>query len=127
MRCQDYQLLFEQQVQAQLNKAPVQQYPHPDSPEVQRDLFDIACVDATKRSYLVSLRLVIVRMIRFTKLKPKVGKREGKYLYEVFLTSLPTSGFTAANVLSLYNGRGRFEQTLSEEDQECDCDRWCSW
>lgn len=30
-------------------------------------------------------------------------------------------------MLSLYNGRGGFEQTLSEEDQECDCDRWCSW
>lgn len=127
VRCRDYQLLKEPPVQAQLAQVPTQQYHHPDSPQVQRDLFDIACVDATRRGYLASMRLVIVRMIRFAKLKPKVGKGEGKYLYEVFLTSLPPSGFTAADVLSLYNGRGGFEQTLSEEDQECDCDRWCSW
>lgn len=30
-------------------------------------------------------------------------------------------------MLSLYRGRGGFEQRLSEEDQEQDYDRWCSW
>lgn len=126
-RCRDYHLLKDPKVQAQLAASPQQQYLHPDSPDVTRELFDIECVDATRRGYLEPLRLIIVRMIRFSKQKRSVGKYEGKYLYEVFLTSLPSSGFSAADVLSLYNGRGGFEQTLSEEDTELDCDRWCSW
>lgn len=126
-RCRDYHLLKEPTVRAVLATTPQQQYLHPDSPEITRDLFDIDCVDATRRGYLEPMRLIIVRLIRFSKQKPSVGKCEGQYLYELFLTSLPASSFSAADVLSLYNGRGGFEQTLSEEDAEQDCDRWCSW
>lgn len=126
-RCRDYHLLKDPRVKAQLAEAPQQQYQHPDHPTVKRDLFDIPCVDATRRGYVAPLRLIVVRMIRLSKLKPSVGKYDGKYVYEVFLTSLPVTGFSAADVLSLYNGRGGFEQTLSEEDTEQDCDRWCSW
>ena len=126
-RCCDYQLLKAPGVKAQLAKAPQQQYEHPDSPEVSRELFDIPYVDATERGYLTPLRLIVLRLERFSTAQPSVGKCEGKYLYEVFQTSLPPEGFNAADVLSLYNGRGGFEQTLSEEDTEQDCDRWCSW
>ena len=126
-RCCDYQLLKDPGVKAQLAKAPQQKYEHPDSPEVSRELFDIPYVDATARGYLAPLRLIVLRLVRFPKAKPSVGKCEGKYVYEVFQTSLPADGFSAADVLSLYNGRGGFEQTLSEEDTEQDCDRWCSW
>lgn len=126
-RCRDYHLLKDPNVQAHLAASAQQQYLHHDSPEITRDLFDIECLDATRRGYLAPMRLIVVRLIRFSKQKPTVGKCEGKYLYELFLTSLPASGFSAADVLSLYNGRGGFEQTLSEEDQEQDCDRWCSW
>jgi hypothetical protein len=126
-RCRAYHLLKDPMVKAVLAAEPQQQYLHPDSPEVTRDLFDIDCLDATRRGYLEPMRLIVVRLIRFSKQKPSVGKCEGKYLYELFLTSLPASSFSAADVLSLYNGRGGFEQTLSEEDTEQDCDRWCSW
>ena len=126
-RCRDYHLLKESTVKAVLAAVPQQQYLHSDSPEITRDLFDIECVDATRRGYLEPMRLIIVRLIRFSKQKPSVGKCEGKYLYQLFLTSLPPASFSAADVLSLYNGRGGFEQTLSEEDTEQDCDRWCSW
>ena len=126
-RCCDYQLLKDPGVKAQLAKAPQQKYEHPDSPEVSRELFDIPYVDATARGYLAPLRIIVLRLVRFPKAKPSVGKCEGKYVYEVFQTSLPADGFSAADVLSLYNGRGGFEQTLSEEDTEQDCDRWCSW
>lgn len=126
-RGRDYHLLKDPIVKAVLATEAQQQYLHPDSPEVTRDLFDIECLDATRRGYLEPMRLIVVRLIRFSKQKPSVGKCEGKYLYELFLTSLPASSFSAADVLSLYNGRGGFEQTLSEEDTEQDCDRWCSW
>jgi hypothetical protein len=126
-RCKDYHLLQKPQVKAHLTGIPHQKYIHPDSPDVTRELFDIDHVDATERGYLDPLRLIVLRLIRFSNKKPTVGKCEGKYLYEVFLTSLPVDGFSASDALSIYNGRGGFEQTLSEEDKEQDCDRWCSW
>ncbi|MBD2066324.1 hypothetical protein H6F93_02080 [Leptolyngbya sp. FACHB-671] len=73
------------------------------------------------------MRLVIVRMERFDQRKRAVGKCQGKYIHELFLTSLPVEQFTATDVLNLYNGRGGFERVLSEEDTEQDGDRWCSW
>ncbi len=66
-------------------------------------------------------------MERFDKRKRSVGKCAEKHIHEPFFTSLPMDSFTAAGVISLYNGRGGFKQTLSEEDREQDCDRWCSW
>jgi hypothetical protein len=66
-------------------------------------------------------------MERFDQCQRAVGKCQGKYIHELFLTSLPVEQFTATDVLNLYNGRGGFEQTLSQEDTEQDGDRWCSW
>ena len=51
--------------------------------------------------------------------------REGM-VYELFFTALPVGAFTAADVVDLYLGRGAFETVLADEDQEQDCDRWCS-
>jgi hypothetical protein len=55
-----------------------------------------------------------------------VGKLVGTWIYELFLTTLPTDGFLATDVLDLYHGRGAFEGTLADEDVEGDPDRWCS-
>ena len=35
-----------------------------------------------------------------------VGKRVGEWVYELFLTTLPTDGFLVEEVLDLYHGRG---------------------
>ncbi|OLD84224.1 MAG: hypothetical protein AUF64_02490 [Chloroflexi bacterium 13_1_20CM_54_36] len=35
-----------------------------------------------------------------------VGKRVGEWVYELFLTILPTDGFLVEDVLDLYHGRG---------------------
>jgi hypothetical protein len=40
---------------------------------------------------------------------------------------LPPVAFTAADVVALYLHRGAFETVLSDEDQEQDSDRWCSY
>jgi hypothetical protein len=50
----------------------------------------------------------------------------GDWVYEQFVTTLPPDGFLATDVLDLYQGRGAFEGTLADEDQEGDPDRWCS-
>ena len=57
----------------------------------------------------------------------KIGKRVKDQVYELFLTSQLAASLSGMEVLSLYRGRGGFEQRLSEEDQAQDYDRWCSW
>jgi hypothetical protein len=47
-------------------------------------------------------------------------------VYELFLTKLPQSAFTASDVVALYLHRGAFENALEDEDQEQDPDRWVS-
>jgi hypothetical protein len=56
-----------------------------------------------------------------------VGKLVGNWVYEHFLTTLPTDGFLATDVLDHYHGRAAFEGTLADEDVEGDPDRWCSY
>jgi hypothetical protein len=126
IRCRDYHLLNDPIVQATLKQAPHATIAYPDSPH-SRELFDIPCLDSTRRGYHEPMRLVVVRMERFDQRKRAVGKCQGKYIHELFLTSLPIEQFSATDVLNLYNGRGGFEQTLSQEDTEQDGDRCCSW
>ncbi len=59
--------------------------------------------------------------------KVSVGKCIGEWVYEVFITTLPTDGFLVEDVLNLYHGRGAFEVVLADEDVEEDPDRWCSY
>lgn len=58
--------------------------------------------------------------------KPKVGKKIGAHVYELFVTSLASEEFTVSDVISLYYGRGGFEKTLFDEDKEQHLDRWFS-
>jgi len=56
-----------------------------------------------------------------------VGKCIGEWVYELFITTLPSDGFLVEEVLDLYHGRGAFEAVLADEDIEEDPDRWCSY
>jgi hypothetical protein len=47
-------------------------------------------------------------------------------VYELFVTKLPQSAFTAADVVALYLHRGAFENALADEDLEQEPDRWVS-
>jgi hypothetical protein len=58
--------------------------------------------------------------------KKRIGVQRDGIIYELFLTNLPQSAFTAADVVALYLHRGAFEPALADEDQEQDPDRWCS-
>jgi hypothetical protein len=59
-------------------------------------------------------------------MKSRIGITRAGVVYELFLTNLPQSAFTSADVVALYLHRGAFETTLADEDQELDPDRWCS-
>jgi hypothetical protein len=58
--------------------------------------------------------------------KSRIGVTRDGVVYELFLTNLPQSAFTAADVVALYLHRGSFENALADEDQEQEPDRWCS-
>ncbi len=58
--------------------------------------------------------------------KSRIGVTRSGVVYELFLTNLPQSTFTAADVVALYLHRGAFENALADEDNEQDPDRWCS-
>jgi hypothetical protein len=60
------------------------------------------------------------------KKKRQVGLIRSGVVYELFLTNLPQSAFTASDVVSLYLHRGAFETALEDEDIEQEPDRWCS-
>lgn len=58
--------------------------------------------------------------------KHKVGKKVGSFVYELFSTDRDSSSLTASDVISLYFGRGGFEDTFKHEDKEQEPDRWYS-
>jgi hypothetical protein len=51
-------------------------------------------------------------------MKSWVGVTRSGVVYELFLSSLPQSAFTAADVVALYLHRGAFEIALADEDLE---------
>ena len=56
-----------------------------------------------------------------------VGKHQGAWVDEVFVTSFPAAGFTATEVPDRSHGRGACEGRLADEDVEGDPDRWASF
>src|SRR6476660_2210281 len=58
--------------------------------------------------------------------KSRIGVTRSGVVYELFVTKLPQSAFTASDVVALYLHRGAFENALADEDEEQDPDRWCS-
>jgi hypothetical protein len=73
-------------------------------------------------------RVIVARHLAPTSGKRvSVGKCSGEWVYEIFITTLPSDGFLVEDVLDLYHGRGGFEAVLADEDVEEDSDRWCSY
>jgi hypothetical protein len=59
--------------------------------------------------------------------KSRIGVTRAGVVYELFVTKLSQSAFTASDVVALYLHRGAFENALADEDQEQDPDRWASY
>ena len=74
----------------------------------------------------VETRLVLARHTLRPGEKFKVGHLVDDVVYELFATDRRETGWHAVDVVDLYFARGGFEQTLSEEDQEQEPDRWVS-
>ena len=129
MRCADYRLFHRTVVQAVIAQAPHATYASPDSP-VRRDawqVLDLPWVAAKDPADAVVTRLIITRRPAIEPGKPRVGKRVGDHVFELFVTDRSASGWSIEDVLSLYFARGGFEATLAQEDRERDLDRTVSW
>ncbi len=121
-RGKDYRLLDQAEVQARLHLPADQQLEHPES-GIVRTLYD--CPDQSLSKAGKRVR-IIVATHEAQASRSRVGLTRAGLVYELFLTDLPQSAFTAADVVSLYLHRGAFENALSDEDVEQDPDRWCS-
>jgi hypothetical protein len=122
VRKRGYALLEHPLVQAAIAHEPVATITTQES-HVTYELFDLPTVPLDGE--ISPVRLILTR--RAWKGEPiSVGKVLGNWVYEQFVTTLPSAGFLAADILDLYQGRGAFEGTLADEDREGDPDRWCS-
>ena len=122
VRSRAYHLLNLEQVQSRLRRAPDQVSTHPES-GMQRSLYDCASVSLMPSGPAV--RLVIATHAG-TSSDPAIGIERDGVVYELFVSTLPVSAFTASDVLDLYLHRGLFEKVLADEDDEQASDRWYS-
>jgi len=122
MRGRDYQILKRAEVQARLKLPPDQHLTHPESGMV-RALYD--CPDLPLGPEGMRCRVVVATHPAGA-IKSRIGVTRSGVVYELFVTKLPQSAFTASDVVTLYLHRGAFENALADEDAEQDPDRWCS-
>ena len=105
IRGKDYQILKRAEIQARLKLPPDQQLTHPESGMV-RTLYD--CPDLPLGPEGVRCRVIVATHLAGAA-KSRIGVTRSGVVYELFLTNLPQSAFTAADVVALYLHRGAFE------------------
>jgi hypothetical protein len=109
-------------VKQALARSPDQVSTHPES-GMTRTLYDCGSVPLTPTGPEVRL---VVATHTGTSSPPKVGVERDGTVYELFVSTLPSSAFTPSDVLDLYLHRSSFETVLADEDVEQDSDRWYS-
>jgi len=121
-RSRAYHLLDLDVVKHRLVHAPDQVSTHAES-GMTRTLYDCVSVPLTPAG--PEVRLVVATHAR-TSSDPAVGVERDGIVYELFVSTLPSPAFTAADILELYLHRGSFETVLADEDKEQEMDRWYS-
>jgi hypothetical protein len=121
-RSRAYHLLDLETVQQRLLRAPDHEHIHPES-GMTRASYDCPVVPLTPAGLEVRL---VVATHPATPTAPTVGIERDGTVYELFVSTLPSPAFTAADILGLYLHRGSFETILADEDEEQASDRWYS-
>src|SRR5437868_9329896 len=114
MRGKDYEILKRAEIQARLKLPPDQHLAHPESGMV-RALYD--CPDLPLGPEGIRCRLVVATHQAGTT-KSRIGVTRSGIVYELFVTKLSQSAFTASDVVALYLHRGAFENALADEDRK---------
>jgi len=130
LRCSDdRQVLSNPTVQAVLAQGSAVRMREPGS-QVEREVFDVPTLQWSSADgrFSVTTRMVVTRRaVLASQARPTVGHRHDGWVYELFAVDLPPSSCSAAEVVSLYLGRGLLERALGQEDAELPTDRWiCS-
>ncbi len=125
IRSKGYGLLDHPAIQARLH-LPADQHLTSAESGVCRALYDCPDQRLCENGPLVRVIVATHPAPTCAKKKRQVGFIRDGIVYELFLTNLPQSAFTASDVVSLYLHRGAFETALSDEDIEQEPDRWCS-
>ncbi len=128
-RVGDYSVLRLAQVQAVLERGSSVLLQLPDS-SVEREVFDVPNCHWQKGLAKPSLetRFVITRRkARQDGKKERVGHKRGEWVYEIITTDQSPKVLSAAEVVTLYLGRGSFEGVLGQEDAEIKTDDWRSF
>ncbi len=103
-RSRSYQLLEHPQIQRALAHPPTASVTRRNSGELV-ELFEGGWLELGEG--LPQARVMVARHPAPAPEKDlAVGKRVGEWVYELFLTTLPTDGFLVEDVLDLYHGRG---------------------
>ena len=124
-RARGYRVLEHPQIQSVLAHPPTARVTQVSTNE-EVELFDGGWLPMSEE--IPHIRFVVARHhAPSSGQRISVGKHIDEWVYEVFLTTLPTDGFLVEDVLDLYHGRGAFEAVLADEDVEEDPDRWCSY
>ena len=121
-RSRAYHLLDLDVVKLGLEGTPDYMSTHPES-SMARALYDCPAVPLTPTGPEVRL---VVATHPATSSSPEVGTERDGTGYELFVSTLSSSAFTASDVLDLYLHRGSFETVLADEDEEQEMDRWYS-
>lgn len=124
-RGKDYGLLDHTAIQARLS-VPADHHLQSAESGICRTLYDCPDLRLSQDSPLVRVSVATHPAPTKKKKKRQVGIIGHGVVYELFLTNLPQSAFTAFDVVSLSLHRGAFETALEDEDIEHDPDRWCS-
>jgi hypothetical protein len=106
-------------VKHRLVHAPDQVSTHAES-GMTRTLYDCVSVPLTPAGPEVPL---VVATHARTSSDPSVGVERDGIVYELFVSTLPSPAFTAADLLELYRHRGSFATVLADEDKEQEMDR----
>jgi len=124
-RARGYHVLEHPQIQGVLAHPPTASVTRVNSDEVV-ELFDGGWLQLD--AGLSQTRVIVARHpLPAPGKRVSVGKCIGEWVYELFITTLPSEGFLVEEVLDLYHGRGAFEAVLADEDVEEAADRWCSY
>lgn len=110
-------------IQARLTLPPDQEITHPESGMV-RTLYE--CPDQPLDTSGKKRYRVVGATHPAGATKSRIGVTRDGVVSELFVTTLSSAAFPAADVVALSLHRGSCETALADEDQEHDPDRWCS-
>ena len=88
-----------------------------------REVFDLS---VSGPGLSTPIRLLITRTPARRE-RHRVGKRKGKFIYEIFATTLDPLAFPPREALSLYFGRASVENFFACEDRELPTEHWISF